>query len=131
LNLDADLNGGEHRCNSSSDFVGFTWCYVHSDEIANSVPFKSYISILINSNNKVVFVTQSVVPAFFRAGDVDREVKRISRGFGLEARFENAEPRPGVPQGCSTHCTESVPNATRFNVLRRNGSWRIPRAEKV
>lgn len=97
LNLDADLNGGAHRCQSSSDFAGFTWCYVHNDEIGNSGPFKSDISILINSNNKVVFVTQSVVPAFFHAGDVEREVKRISRGFGLEARFESAEPRPGVP----------------------------------
>jgi len=53
------------------------------------------VLILHSNANKVAFITQTVAPAFFQAGDVDREIQRLSRGFG-QAQILIADPRPGV-----------------------------------
>ena len=53
--------------------------------------------LLHSSSNKVVFITETVVPAFFAPGDVDREIARISKGFEQEARTLTADVKPGLP----------------------------------
>ncbi len=85
-----------YSCQASVDFAGFTWCAVHHTEEGKFGPYTSSVTILHSSDKKVAFITQATVPAFFRPGDVDREIRRLSRGFG-QAQILNADPRPGVP----------------------------------
>ena len=54
------------------------------------------MTILHSDANKVAFITEAITPAFFQAGDVDREIQRLSRGFG-QAQILNADSRPSVP----------------------------------
>jgi len=53
--------------------------------------------LLHSSSNKVVFITETIVPALFSPGDIDREIARISKGFGQEARTLTADTKPGLP----------------------------------
>ena len=83
-------------CRPSDDFAGFTWCAVHHTEKGKFRPYASWLTILHSSANKVAFITQAIAPAFFEPGDVDREIQRLSHGFG-QAQILNADPRPSVP----------------------------------
>ena len=85
-----------YACRPSVGFGGFTWCSTHHDAMGKFGPYTSWVTILYSDANKVAFITQVIKPAFFQAGDVDREIQRLSRGFG-QAQVLNADPRPGVP----------------------------------
>ena len=85
-----------YTCRPSDDFAGFTWCTVEHAENGNFGPHTAWVIILHSSANRVAFITKAIAPAFFQPGDVDREIQRLSRGFGQAQRF-NADPRPGVP----------------------------------
>lgn len=85
-----------YTCRPSDDFAGFTWCAEHHTEKSKFGPYTSWVTILHSSANKVAFVTQAIIPAFFEPGDVDREIQRLSRGFG-QAKILYADPRRGVP----------------------------------
>jgi hypothetical protein len=85
-----------YTCESSDDFSGFTWCAHYSEPSGQLGRYKSSVAILHSSGNRVVFISQRITPAFFAFGDIDREIQRLSRGFG-QAKILNADPRPGVP----------------------------------
>ncbi len=85
-----------YACRPSVDFGGFTWCSTHHDAMGKFGPYTSWVTILHSDANKVAFITEAITPAFFQAGDVDREIQRLSRGFG-QAQILNADSRPSVP----------------------------------
>jgi hypothetical protein len=86
-----------YTCRPSQEFPGFTWCAHHSERSGKFGHFTSCVSLLHSNSNRVVFITETVVPAFFAQGDVDREIARISKGFGQEARTLTADVKPGLP----------------------------------
>ena len=96
-----DPNGATYRvysCRPSEDFSGLTRCLPNPRTQSGKFgPFTSRVTILHSAANKVVFITQSLIPAFFGAGDVDQEIQRLSQQFGQAARILNADFRPGVP----------------------------------
>jgi hypothetical protein len=85
-----------YTCQPSDDFVGFRWCTVEHREKGNFGPQTAWVTILHSSANRVALITKVIAPAIFRPGDVDREIQRLSRGFG-PAQTLFAEPRPDVP----------------------------------
>jgi hypothetical protein len=86
-----------YACRSSEDFSGFTWCTHQSERLGKFGHFTSRVMLLHSSSNRVVFVTETVVPAYFSPGDAEREIERISKGFGQEARTLTADVKPGLP----------------------------------
>ena len=85
-----------YTCQPSDDFAGFTWCRVEHREKGIFGPQTAWVTILHSSANSVVLITKVIAPAIFRPGDVDREIQRLSRGFG-PAQTLNADPRPDRP----------------------------------
>ena len=49
------------------------------------------MSVFRSEANAVVEITQTVEPAFFRQGDAEREIQRLSRDFAQQARVIGAE----------------------------------------
>jgi len=87
-----------YTCRPSGDFAGFTWCSHHRERSGKFGSYTSWVTILHSSTNKVVFITEAVTPAFFAPGDVDREIARVSNGFGQAARTLTADVKPGLPR---------------------------------
>jgi hypothetical protein len=87
-----------YACRASQDFTGFTWCTHQSERLGKFGHFQSRVMLLHSASNKVVFITETILPAFFSPGDVDREISRISKSFGQEARTLTADVKPGLPQ---------------------------------
>jgi hypothetical protein len=87
-----------YSCRPSEDFSGFTRCVPNPRTRSGKFgPYTSRVTILHSAANRAVFITQSLIPAFFGAGDVDQEIQRLSQHFGQAARILNADFRPGVP----------------------------------
>ena len=113
-------------CRPSDDFTGFTWCAFHHAATSKSSPYTSWVTILHSSANKIAFVTQAIVPAFFQPGDVDREIQRLSRDFGQSARIFKADPRPGVP-----HAILAAWGAVTLNPLDEAAVDALRRGEQI
>ena len=86
-----------YKCHPSEDFAGFTWCTHDHERTGKFGAFTSSVMLLHSSSNRVVFITEGIVPAFFAPGDIDREIARISKGFGQEAMTLTADVKPGLP----------------------------------
>ncbi len=84
-----------YTCRPSEDFAGFTWCARHHERTGKFGSYTSWVTLLHSSANRVVFITQAVTPAFFDPGDVDREIARISKGFGQVARTLTTDAKLG------------------------------------
>jgi uncharacterized protein len=83
-------------CRSSQDFSAFTWCSEHVSKTGRFGQYTSWLTILYSGDDKVALVTQALIPAFFFPSDIDREIQRLSRGFG-QAQILTSDSRPGVP----------------------------------
>ena len=86
----ADAAAG-YACHASDDYPGFAWCQSHHAESRKSGPETTWMSVFRSQTNATVEITQAVDPAFFRQGDVDREIQRLSRDFGQQARVIPAD----------------------------------------
>jgi S1-C subfamily serine protease len=86
-----------YACRQSDDFAGFTWCRVHHTKMSKFGRYTSWVTILHSGANKVAFITQAIIPAFFQRDDVDRELQRLSRGFGRPVQILRVDSRPDVP----------------------------------
>jgi hypothetical protein len=64
----------------------FAWCQWRHAETRKFGPETVWMSVFRSGNNSAVEITQAVDPAFFRQGDVEREIQRLSRDFGQQAR---------------------------------------------
>ena len=89
-------------------------------------PYTNWLSILHSDAYKMAQISQAVVPAFFKPGDIDREIQRLSQYFGQEARILNAEPRPGAP-----HATLAVWGAVTLNPLGDATLGALRRGEQI
>ena len=86
-----------YACRRSQDFSGFVWCARHRERSGKFGSYTSWVSLLHSSSNRVVFITEEVEPAFFAPGDVDREIERLSKGFGQAAHTFPAKDILGLP----------------------------------
>ena len=77
----------DYTCEPSHDFSGFTWCARYREQSGKFGPYASRVAILHSAGNTAVFITQEIRPAYFAPGDVDREIARISKGFGQAAKI--------------------------------------------
>ena len=75
-----------YACHASDDYPGFAWCQWRHAETRKFGPETVWMSVFRSGNNAAVEITQAVDPAFFRQGDVEREIQRPSRDFGQQAR---------------------------------------------
>lgn len=69
-------------CHPSVDFAGFSWCVRQRSEVISNAAATTALTILHSAQYQVALVMKSVVPAFFAAGDIDRDVQRLSARFG-------------------------------------------------
>jgi hypothetical protein len=81
----ADAAAG-YACHASDDYPGFAWCQSHHAESSKFGPDTVWMSVFRSPTNATVEITQAVDPAFFRQGDAEREIQRLSRQFGQQAR---------------------------------------------
>jgi Caspase domain len=86
----ADAAAG-YACHASDDYPGFAWCQSHHAESRKFGSETTWMSVFRSQANAAVEITQAVDPAFFRQGDVDREIQRLSRDFGQQARVIAAD----------------------------------------
>jgi Caspase domain len=75
-----------YACHASDDYPGFAWCQWRHAETRKFGPETVWMSVFRSRTNATVEITQAVDPAFFRPGDVEREIQRLSRDFGQQAR---------------------------------------------
>ena len=90
LGAPADAAAG-YACRASDDYPGFAWCQSHHAESRKFGSETTWMSVFRSQTNASVEITQAVDPAFFRQGDVDREIQRLSRDFGQQARVIPAD----------------------------------------
>jgi hypothetical protein len=81
----ADAAAG-YVCHPSDDYLGFAWCHSHHAESRKFGPETIWMSVFRSQTNAAVEITQAVDPAFFRQGDAEHEIQRLSRDFGQQAR---------------------------------------------
>jgi hypothetical protein len=86
----ADAAAG-YACHASDDYPGFAWCQSHHAESRKFGSETTWMSVFRSQTNAAVEITQAVDPAFFRQGDADREIQRLSRDFGQQARVIAAD----------------------------------------
>ena len=86
-----------YKCSRSVEFPGFTWCGVKHSLSGKFGRYDSWMTILHSDANRLVFVLQDVIPAYFGTGDADREIQRLSQDFRQSARIYNGPPRPDAP----------------------------------
>src|SRR5579871_3390041 len=84
-----------YTCRASEDYPGFTWCQSHRAESRKFGPETTWMSVFRSETNSAIEIAQTVEPAFFRQGDADREILRLSRQFGQQARVIGTDIPPG------------------------------------
>jgi hypothetical protein len=72
-----------YKCRKSIEFPGFKWC-AHSRFGKDGLTTFA-TTILHSADNVAAFVLEDVRPAYFAAGDSEREIARLSKRFGLPA----------------------------------------------
>jgi hypothetical protein len=88
-----------YSCRPSDQFPSFTWCQGMRTEPGKSGPQTAATSILHSESGAALYISESIEPAFFRAGDIDQEIERISQNFGLRAHVLRDGSRAGFPKG--------------------------------
>jgi hypothetical protein len=86
----ADAAAG-YACRASEDYPGFAWCQSHHAESRKFGSETTWMSVFRSEANAAVEITQTVEPAFFRQGDAEREIQRLSRDFAQQARVIGAD----------------------------------------
>jgi Caspase domain len=90
LGPQADAAAG-YVCRASDDYPGFAWCQSHHAESRKFGAETTWMSVFRSETNAAVEITQAVDPAFFRQGDAEREIQRLSRDFRQQARVIAAD----------------------------------------
>src|SRR5271165_704249 len=80
-----------YACHASDDYTGFAWCQSHHAESSKFGPETIWMSVFRSETNATVEITEAVDPAFFQQGDAEREIQRLSRDFGQQARVIAAD----------------------------------------
>jgi hypothetical protein len=89
-----------YTCQSSEQFSGFVFCHRLTVKQDKFGPHNSAEAILHSeANNTTAYISQSISPAYFGSGDIDREIQKISQRLGLHPRLIRSDPKSGIPQG--------------------------------
>src|SRR5271170_6490670 len=76
----AELTAGT-KCHPSETWPGSKWCYQTITRNGKFGPYTAYNSAFANPNGVVAYASQVVLPAHYNAGDVDREIQKLSGQF--------------------------------------------------
>jgi hypothetical protein len=93
----------EYKCGPSEQFASFTWCQRRRTEMGKFGVFASVNSILHSQNRATAYVSRYIEPAFFEAGDIQREIERLSQLFGSEPHVLRSPRRLGGPEAIIAH----------------------------
>jgi hypothetical protein len=85
----------QYRCGPSKQFESFVWCTRQKAEKGKLGNFTSFNSILHSQKGTTVYVSRTIEPAFFGAGDIDREIERLSRFFDSKTHVLRSPQRAG------------------------------------
>jgi hypothetical protein len=80
-----------YACRASDDYPGFAWCQWRHSESNKYGPDTVWMSVFRSRTNATVEITEAVDPAFFRQGDAEHEIQRLSRQFGQQARVTGVD----------------------------------------
>ena len=87
----------DYRCAPSGQFAGFNWCQRKRQESSGRSGFSASNSLLYRRDGTLAYVSREIVPAFFTAGDIQAEVKRLAARFGERAQVLRLPRREGLP----------------------------------
>jgi hypothetical protein len=83
----------EYQCTPSEQFEGVTWCNKQRLEKEARGSYRSSYTIAHSRDGIIYYLNRSLEPAFFNAGEADRDIELLSRKFGGQAR------RFSIPRG--------------------------------
>lgn len=89
----------EYLCRPSEQFAPFIWCKRRKAEKGKFGDFTSVNSILHSQSGATVYISRYIEPAFFRPGDIDSEIGRLSERFGSTPHVLKSPRRAGEPAG--------------------------------
>ena len=87
-----------YACQRSDDFQGFTWCRRRQESQGKNGPQTASLSILHSESGNAFYISKTISPAFFGAGEIDKEIERISQQVGLKPTVLRSK-RIGTTQG--------------------------------
>ncbi len=93
----------EYKCGPSEQFASFTWCQRRRTEMGKFGVFASVNSILHSQNRATAYISRYIEPAFFEAGDIQREIERLSQLFGSEPHVLRSPRQLGGPEAIIAH----------------------------
>ena len=86
----------DYKCSPSEQFDGFTWCQRWRRDSERRGSFEATYSILHAKDGTVVYANRHQQPAFFDAGETDRDIQNYSRRFGETPRITRIPRRSGT-----------------------------------
>ena len=86
----------DYKCGPSEQFDGFTWCQRWRRDSERRGSFEATYSILHAKDGTVVYANRHQQPAFFDAGETDRDIQNYSRRFGETPRITRMPRRSGT-----------------------------------
>jgi hypothetical protein len=86
----------DYKCSPSEQFDGFTWCQRWRRDSERRGSFEATYSILHAKDGTVVYANRHQQPAFFDAGETDRDIQNYSRRFGETPRITRIPRRAGT-----------------------------------
>jgi hypothetical protein len=87
----------DYRCAPSGQFAGFNWCQRKRHEGSARSGFSASNALLYRSDGALAYISREIVPAFFAAGDIQAEIKRLTARFGERAQVLRLPRREGLP----------------------------------
>jgi hypothetical protein len=76
----------EYQCTPSGQFEDVTWCNKQRVEKEDRGSYRSSYTIAHSRDGIIYYLNRSLEPAFFKAGEADSDIERLSRKFNGQAR---------------------------------------------
>jgi hypothetical protein len=86
----------DYKCTPSEQFDAFAWCQKSRRDRERRGPFDATYSVLHGKDGTVVYANRHQQPAFFDAGEADRDIQNYSRKLGEPARVTKMPRRSGT-----------------------------------
>jgi uncharacterized membrane protein len=87
----------DYDCRPSTQYRGLTFCQRRKTDKGDRGRVSATTTILHADDGVTTYVNGFIEPAFFAAGDVEKEIARLSAKFGQRAQVMEAPKRSGVP----------------------------------
>ena len=89
----------EYKCEPSEQFPEFTLCQRRREKSGTGGRFKSKTTILHDQAGVAAYVSETIEPAHFQQGEIEREIARISERFGTRAKVLRSRRAPNGEYG--------------------------------